>query len=282
LGGGIVFTSVQQRVNQFHFVKRGLVNGYVVSLYPLGAMLGAPLMGWSIEAIGLRQTLGLLALCIASSGCVAALLIREPSTDRSAVEPSRPANETMTRWPLFFHLGLVFTLAASAGLMVMSQAAGIMQAYGAGLGTALGATTLITAAIAAARVGGGWLIDRYRLPHVMAGAQLWALAGAVWLSLWPSSESAIPGLAMIGMGYGLISGACAGAIAQYWPQRLFGLVASRLYVGWCLAAICLPVIAASLYDASGHYQYAVLIAGAVNLLALALALRLPTQPHTNR
>ncbi|NDA50997.1 MAG: MFS transporter, partial [Betaproteobacteria bacterium] len=109
-----------------------------------------------------------------------------------------------------------------------------------------------------------------------------ALAGAVWLSLWPSSESAIPGLAMIGMGYGLISGACAGAIAQYWPQRLFGLVASRLYVGWCLAAICLPVIAASLYDASGHYQYAVLIAGAVNLLALALALRLPTQPHTNR
>ncbi|NCX43148.1 MAG: hypothetical protein EBW74_01655, partial [Betaproteobacteria bacterium] len=70
LGGGIVFTSVQQRVNQFHFVKRGLVNGYVVSLYPLGAMLGAPLMGWSIEAIGLRQTLGLLALCIASSGCV--------------------------------------------------------------------------------------------------------------------------------------------------------------------------------------------------------------------
>jgi hypothetical protein len=43
------------------------------------------------------------------------------------------------------------------------------------LGTALGATTLITGAIAAARIGGGWLIDRYRLAFVMAGAQLWAL-----------------------------------------------------------------------------------------------------------
>jgi MFS family permease len=181
----------------------------------------------------------------------------------------------MTHWPLFLHLSAVFTLAASAGLMVMSQAAGIMQAYGAGLGTALGATTLITGSIAAARIGGGWLIDRYRLDFVMAGAQLWALLGAILLSMWPSPQSALPGLAMIGMGYGLISGASAGAIAQCWPQRLFGLVASRLYIGWCVAAICLPVLAAGLYDVSGNYRSAVLIAGSVNLLAMAMALRLP-------
>ncbi|MFZ9465136.1 MAG: hypothetical protein ACO3AS_03150 [Burkholderiaceae bacterium] len=85
----------------------------------------------------------------------------------------------------------------------------------------------------------------------------------------------LPGLAMIGMGYGLISGASAGAIAQCWPQRLFGLVASRLYIGWCVAAICLPVLAAGLYDVSGNYRSAVLIAGSVNLLAMAMALRLP-------
>ena len=129
------------------------------------------------------------------------------------------APERMTQWPLFLRLSAVFTLAASAGLMVMSQAAGIMQAYGAGLGSALGATTLITAAIAAARIGGGWLIDRFALPHVMAAAQLWALCGAVLLSLWPSAQSALPGLAMIGMGYGLISGASAGAIAMAINRR---------------------------------------------------------------
>jgi hypothetical protein len=54
---------------------------------------------------------------------------------------------------------------------------------------------------------------------------------------------------MIGMGYGLISGASAGAIAQCLAtSALFGLVASRLYIGWCVAAICLPVVAAGLYD----------------------------------
>ena len=275
LGGGIVFTSVQQLVNQFHFPNRGLINGYVVSLYPLGAMFGAPLMGWSIESVGLRQTLGLLALAIACSGLFASALIRQAARQSTPFGLHAKVPERMTQWPLFLHLSTVFTLAASAGLMVMSQAAGIMQAYGAGLGTALGATTLITGAIAAARIGGGWLIDRYRLAFVMAGAQLWALCGAVLLSLWPSPQSALPGLAMIGMGYGLISGASAGAIAQAWPQGLFGLVASRLYIGWCVAAICLPVVAAGLYDQSGNYQHAVLIAGAVNLVAMGLALKLP-------
>lgn len=275
LGGGIVFTCVQQLVNQYHFKHRGLVNGYVVSLYPLGAMFGAPLMGWSIEMLGLRQTLGLLAAVIACSGIVASLLIREAAKQRGPAIQSTHQTESMTQWPLFLHLSAVFTLAASAGLMVMSQAAGIMQAYGAGLGTALGATTLITGSIAAARIGGGWLIDRYRLDFVMAGAQLWALLGAILLSMWPGPQSALPGLAMIGMGYGLISGASAGAIAQCWPQRLFGLVASRLYIGWCVAAICLPVVAAGLYDASGNYRNAVLIAGSVNLLAMVMALKLP-------
>ena len=48
-----------------------------------------------------------------------------------------------------------FFLAAAAGLMVMSQAAGIVQAYGGQTALAVGATTFITGAIAAARVAIG-------------------------------------------------------------------------------------------------------------------------------
>jgi len=171
-------------------------------------------------------------------------------------------------------LSAVFTLAASAGLMVMSQAAGIMQAYGAGLGASLAATTVITGAIALARILGGWLVDRFPVSQVMAGAQLWALSGAVLLSLWPTASAAVPCLTMIGMGYGLISGASAAAIGQWWPMALFGLVAGRLYIGWCAAAISLPLIAATLYDASGNYSTAIVLAGAFNAVALLVALRL--------
>ena len=39
----------QQAVNQTVTTRRGLANGYVVSLYPLGAMLGAPAFGWFMD-----------------------------------------------------------------------------------------------------------------------------------------------------------------------------------------------------------------------------------------
>ena len=54
LGGGVVFIMMQQGLNQTISPMSGLANGYVVSLYPMGAMLGAPVFGWAIEAFGLR------------------------------------------------------------------------------------------------------------------------------------------------------------------------------------------------------------------------------------
>jgi len=46
-GAGVLFIVVQQAVNLSVVQRRGLANGYVVSLYPLGAMLGAPVFGGS-------------------------------------------------------------------------------------------------------------------------------------------------------------------------------------------------------------------------------------------
>jgi OFA family oxalate/formate antiporter-like MFS transporter len=274
LGGGVGFIVVQQGVNQTVRSSGGLVNGYVVGLYPLGAMIGAPLFGWAIAEHGLRATLAGLAVAIFVAGLVAAWLVRLASIrmhDAAAAsdEPQDP------KWAVFLRLFVVFFLAAAAGLMVMSQAAGIVQAYGGATVLALGATTLITGAIAAARIGGGWLVDRFQMPHVAAGAHLWALAGAVLLTLFPGPLVAIPALAMIGMGYGFISGSTAGAIAQYWHRNAFGTVAGRLYIAWCVAAVTLPVLAGWLFDRTQGYGAAVVIAAGGNVLGAWVALGLP-------
>jgi MFS family permease len=172
----------------------------------------------------------------------------------------------------------VFFLAAAAGLMVMSQAAGIVQAYGGQTALAVAATTFITGAVGAARIAGGWLTDRFAVPRVAAGAQVFAACGAALLTLWPGPLVAVPALAMIAMGYGFISGVTAAAIARYWHKNAFGRVAGRLYIAWCVAAVTLPILAGWLYDRTGGYGTAVLIAGALNLLAVAISLRLPKTP----
>ena len=288
LGGGTAFTTAQQIVNLAPTKRRGLVNGYVVGLYPLGAMIGAPLLGWSVEQMGLRQTLLNLALVVFISGLVAVWLTGLRShipkvTAGTTIATDRNADANamylgMIQWPLFFKIAIVFFLAASAGLMVMSQAAGIVQSYGGGTQFAVGATSFITGMIASARITGGWLMDRFSLRQVMCTAHIWSLTGALMLTLWPNPYVALIALAMVGMGYGFVSGSAAGGIGMHWPATQFGVVASRLYIGWCIAAICLPVLAGWLFDWSHSYRSSIWIAAVVNVAGIVLATRLPPRP----
>lgn len=271
VGAGVGFILVQQGVNQSVATRSGLANGYVVSLYPLGAMLGAPLFGWTIEAYGIRATLAGLGITVFATCALTALLLGNMKMQTSEVVATDGDAQRST----FFLLAGVFFLAAAAGLMVMSQAAGIVQAYGGQTALAVVATTFITGAVGAARIAGGWLTDRFAVPRVAMAAQLFAACGALVLTLWPGPVIAVPALAMIAMGYGFISGLTAAAIARYWHKNAFGRIAGRLYVAWCVAAVTLPILAGWLYDRTAGYGTAVLIAGGLNLAAVFLAARLP-------
>ena len=273
-GGGIAFTLLQQAVIQASIRPSGLVNGYVVGLYPLGAMIGAPVFGWAIAAHGLRVTLAGLGITLAIASLAAALLLRQSAVrmhDASPAAQDAPLGQRAT----FLILFGVFFLAAAAGLMVLSQAAGIVQAYGGATTLALGATTFITGLIAAARIGGGGLVDRFAPPQVGAGAHLLSLVGALALIAWPGPEVAVLGLALIGAGYGLVSGLTVGALPRYWHRNLFGRIASRMYIAWCFAAISLPVLAGWIFDRTQGYAAAVMVAACGNVVGVFLASRLP-------
>ncbi len=278
IGGGAAYILVQQMVNHTVTARRGLVNGYIVSLLPAGAMVAAPIFGWAIETVGVRTTLGGFAATLAITGLVSAWL-----TARAGVALSAGAAIVMQdaerRRAVFWQLSLVFFLAASAGLMVLSQAAGIIAAYGGTTGLAVYGTTLITATVAVARLGGGWMVDWLTIPLVAAGAHAIALAGNLALWLWPGPLVSVGALALVGLGYGMISGLTAAAVAVYWRRALYGRMASRVYLSWSAAAIVLPIVAGRLFDLTQGYGAAVLIAAAGNALGVVLAAGLPGRPR---
>ena len=274
-GAGVLFTVSQQAVNQTVTRSRGLASGYVVSLYPLGAMLGAPALGWSIQSFGVRPALYGLACVVLATCALAGALFRASGIrtyDEAAVEAV-----DLRHGRAFYFLVAVFFLAAAAGLMVLSQAAAIVQSYGGVTSFAVAATTFITGAVGAARIAGGWLVDHFSPARVGMGAHLCSLAGAVMLSMVPTPAVAAFALALIGMGYGFVSGLVAGAIARYWHKNQFGFIASRLYIAWCAAAISFPVVAGALFDRTGGYAFAVLAAGAINVLGVLVARGLPAR-----
>ena len=274
-GAGVLFTVCQQAVNQTVTKSRGLASGYVVSLYPLGAMLGAPILGWSILAFGVRPALTGLGAVVLAACAIAALLFRLTAIrtyDEAAAETA-----DVRHGRAFYFLVAVFFLAAAAGLMVLSQAAAIVQSYGGVTSFAVAATTFITGAVGAARIAGGWLVDHFSPARVGVGAHLCSLAGAVMLSMVPTPLVAACALGLIGAGYGFVSGLVAGAIARYWHKNEFGFIASRLYIAWCAAAISFPVVAGALFDRTGDYATAVLAAGGINILGVLVARGLPAR-----
>jgi len=276
-GGGAAYILVQQAVNLAVTRRHGLANGYVVSLLPAGAMIAAPFFGWCVGEFGVRAALWTLAAVLGVTGAASAWLIARSGAVLAAAGGRDAPSPDERRRIVFWELWLVFFLAASAGLMVLSQAAGIITSYGGATALAVYGTTFITGAIAAARLGGGWMADWLTIPALAAGAHAVALAGNVALTLWPGPGVSVLSLALVGVGYGLISGVTAAAVAVYWRRALYGRIASRLYIAWCSAAIVLPIGAGRLFDVTQSYRTAVLISAACNALGILIALGLPRE-----
>src|SRR5207245_9849783 len=137
--------------------------------HPPGAMIAAPLFGWSIGEFGVRATLGGLAMVLAVTGSISAWLIAQSGVTLAAAAASIAPDEGERRRLVFWRLWIVFFLAASAGLMVLSQAAGIIAASGGATSLAVYGPTFIAGTIAAARVGGGWRVDWVTLPAGAGG-----------------------------------------------------------------------------------------------------------------
>ncbi|MDP1965524.1 MAG: MFS transporter [Reyranella sp.] len=273
-GGGATYILLQQGVNMLVRRRQGLVNGYIVSLYPMGAMIATPLFHACNEAYGWRTTLAGLAAVLVICGIAAALLARHGGA-RQVAPSSGTTTGPAILGPTFYKLSATFFLAASAGLMVLSQAREIVATYGGAATLAVAATTGLTGAIALARIGGGWLVDRFAVPHVMCAAHALALGGGLLVALLPSPVTAVLGLGMVGLGYGFVSGATAGGIGLYWRPAEYGRIAGRTYVAWCLAAVSLPVLAGYLFDMTREYGTAVLIAAGANVAGMAMALTMP-------
>src|SRR5262249_32479808 len=191
-GGGAAYILVQQAVNLAVTRRHGLANGYVVSLLPAGAMLAAPFFGWCVSTLGVRAALWALAAVLRVPGAASVWLLAQSRATLGAAGSADVPDPEERRRLVFWQLWLVFFFAASAGLTVLSQAAGIITSYGGATALAVYGTTFITAMIAVARLGGGGMADWLTIPTVAAGAHAVALAGNLTLTFLPAPAASVP------------------------------------------------------------------------------------------
>jgi MFS family permease len=277
LGAGFGYSVMLQAVNLVLPQRRGLANGFGIGLFALGSIFFAPAFGWAIEALGVAATLAAMAALFVLLAVLAAALLAASRVSVQSAASLRMSGDHGHGRGLFWVIWVGFLLGAGAGLMAISQAAGLVAAYGGAPALAVLGTTLVGAGNGAGRLAGGWLCDHLPVRRIVMGAHLVAGAALIALALLPSAAVAVTALALVGLSYGLLSGAYPAALGFYYGVENYGRMLGRLMTAWGVAGLLAPWLAGAVFDASGGYRPAVAGACAAAALAFLVSIALPRQ-----
>lgn len=252
--------------------RKGLALGLVTATYAIGATVFAKLFGAIVASAGTDYALGTMGLVMVLVALSAALLLRGQARRMPAPPSDRVGGPAAVRQrALIAWMWLGYGLGAAAGLMAIGHAAGIVLAARGDAQAAVAGAMLIGIGNALGGVIAGWLADRWPVRILLAALPLLSAAALFSLSLEPQVTLAVSLLALIGFAYGAIIVVYPAAVAKRFGGQDFSRVYGQIFTAWGLAGLAAPWLAGALFDLSGSYRLALLLAGLGALLSAATA-----------
>lgn len=273
-------------IKWFPPARKGLITGIVVSGVGLAAVYIAPLTQYLLTITSIPNTF--LILGVGTIALVSRLsqLLANPPVGYTPVAASAPGRATvkpsaahpdldwreMLRTRQFYLLWLLFVLAASAGLMIISQVALIAkdQAHIDKWGFAPVATLAIFNTLG--RVVSGFLSDRMGRTNTMVLAFVLQAANLFAFSHYTTPGLLIFGSAFTGLCYGTIFTLFPAATADFYGVGNLGVNYGLVFTAFGVAGVIGPMLAGRIRDACGSYHYAYVISAIMLLLGAGLAL----------
>ncbi len=270
--------------------RTGLVAGLVVAGFGLASVYISPLARYLIEAQGVQATMlvfgasFLVVVCVLSQLLVIPPPGYKPAAPASAASgPPRPAAvdtpwPRMLRTPQFFLLWAMYAFAAGAGLMIIAQLAKIVAVQG-GIQAGFVFVALLAVGNAGGRILAGVVSDRIGRPRTML---IFFVFQAVLMFVLRSVQGeALFGLmsVLLGLNYGANLSLFPSATKDYFGLKNFGVNYGWVFTAWGVGGLVFPMVSGRVFDVSGNFNLAYLIAGACLIVsaALSLALRPPAR-----
>lgn len=279
--------------------RRGLVAGLVVGGYGAAAIYISPTAKHLIANYGISGSFIALGIFFAIVIVTAAQLLANPGSDyrpaasRASAASASSAGSSMTAEPWsarsmvgawqFYAMLFLFVASAQSGLLVIANAAPILNQTAQGVGF-LAANAWLLASFggfvnAAGRVGTGIYSDKLgrRRAYLING-----LIAVVGLLLTPTimRTGSVPLLFLaVGVAYWQYGGGLAlmpAMTADYFGANDLGIKYGLVFLGWGIAFL-IPQFAGYIRDLTGTLDYAFYLSGLLLLSAviLSLAVRRP-------
>lgn len=279
--------------------RKGLALALGVSGAGVGALILPPLVSWIIERGGWRDAflaLGLINLLLVAP--VIYLVVRNnpadvnsypdgelPKQDEGqaplAIYPRGRAFEECIRTATFWKLAVATLLLGVALNGTVSQIIPLLVDRGVARRSAGDLASLLGLSVIIARLGTGYLLDRFHAPFVAAGLLMCPVLGFLGLAIAPGETVAALTLVSFGIGLGLEFDALGYLCVQYFGHAALGRIYATLFVLFSIGGAAGSYLAGYSYDLFSSYT-ALLFCGAVaTFIAVAFTAALGDYPEAH-
>ncbi len=269
--------------------KRGLVAGLVVAGYGGAALYVSPLAEWIIEGWGLSTSFYFFGIAYLIVICAAAQVLAwppegyvpEPPPEKADKDTSASPVATLKDWTAgemvktwqFYALVVMFILSTQSGILIITNAAGLLNKAAAGLVAGWVLASYGGLVNAAGRVGTGKYSDILgRDKAYMLNCGVSALA-MLLIPYAISTKSVFLLFLLAGIGYWQYGGGLAlmpSYTADFYGPKNLGFNYGLVFLGWGLGAF-MPRLAGTIRDATGSFNVAFYLSAALLVVAIGLA-----------
>lgn len=292
-GHGAVYVVPVSTVVRWFMDRRGMAVGIVVAGLGAGISAVPPIAERLIFVYGWRTTFIVLGFAYAGIHLIGATILRkspeevglkpygtlDPGIDAPpsrAIVSSSAEDMDLTVWEAvkarsfwMLYLSILFAFAAESLAMVhvvpFAQDMGIKSTIAVGSMTILGVGSMV------GRIVMGTLSDRIGRKTTMGMAYL--LQGMMMFCLLGTRNitSLYIVMAIMGLSYGGWAAVFAPLTGEYFGLSHMGKVLAVIFTSSAFSGILGPFLAGYIFDVTGSYQWAFIIAGSICLLAVILS-----------
>jgi OFA family oxalate/formate antiporter-like MFS transporter len=286
LGIGLGYSATTPpSIKWFPPAQKGRITGIVVSGVGLAAVWIAPLTQYLLKVTSIQNTFLILGVGTIIFVSILSQFLANPPAGYTPA-PTAAARTTPPKSPVgrpnldwhemlrtgqFYQLWLMLVLAASAGLMIISQVALIAkdQAHIDKLGYAPVAILAIFNTLG--RVVSGFLSDRIGRTNTMILAFILQAVNMFVFIYYTTPALLIFGAAFTGLCYGTIFTLFPTTTADFYGVKNLGVNYGLMFTGFGVAGTIGPMLGGKIRDAFGNYHNAFTISAVMLLAGAVLA-----------
>ncbi len=254
--------------------REGLAMGFVTAAYALGAAVSPAVFSRALEAEGFFLAMsGLAVVLLAIAPVCATLLALSGAKFQSVASTGKMDDQHRAAPSAMALLWIGYGAGVAAGLMAIGHATGILASSGMTNGLWV-APVVIAVFNLCGSLAGGMVVDRTGPSLPLRSLPLLSATALCVLAFAGSGFLALFCLGIVGLAYGATIAAYPASIA-----KLFGTVEGtriygRVFTAWGTAGLLAPWFAGYLFDQTGGYRIALLIAAALGISSTAAAIGL--------